>query len=441
MIKQKLQQIKQGKLTAEQNIKQFINKIKKQNPRLNAVLHINHNAINQAKEIDKKIKSKKAGKLAGIGIIVKSNINVKNQICNCASKTLDNYKAPYSATVIDLLLSQDAIVIGMANMDEFACGASGETSAFGPTKNPKAIDRIPGGSSSGSAAAVAAGFCDVALGSDTGGSIRNPASHCGIIGFKPTYGTVSRYGLIDMAMSFDQIGPLSKNVEDAEIIYNIIKGKDTNEATSRELKPDKQNKNIKIAILNIKADKEIWKIIKNKVRIISEKNKYQSTDITLKHADLGIQTYYPIVYTEFFSGTRKFDGRKYGKKIEEVCGPEVLRRILGGQEITKAEYAGKYYRRALKAKKIIENELQTALKKYDIIILPTVPKLPHKLTENLTLEDMYDYDVCTVLANLAQIPAISVPAGEIKNIPIGIQLLAKQGDDLNLLSIAKKFEI
>jgi len=363
MINEKLQQIKQGKLTAEQNIKNFINKINKQNKNLNIILHLNHNAINQAKEIDKKIKSKKAGKLAGIGVVVKSNINVKDQICNCASKTLDNYKAPYNATVIQKLIDQDAIIIGMANMDEFACGSSGENSAFGPTKNPKAKDRIPGGSSSGPAAAVAAEFCDVALGSDTGGSIRNPASHCGVVGLKPTYGTVSRYGLIDLAMSFDQIGPLAQDVEDAEIIYNIIKGKDENEATSRELKTKSKTTNIKIGILNIKADKNIWKLIKNKIKQVSEKNKYQTEDITLKHADLGIQTYYPIVYTEFFSGTRKFDGRKYGKKIEEVCGPEVLRRILGGQEITKAEYAGKYYRRALKSKKNNRKRTPKRLKK------------------------------------------------------------------------------
>ena len=229
MIKEKLKQIKEGKLTAEQNIKDYIEKIKKENPKINAVLHLNELAINQAKQIDEKIKKGKAEKLAGLGFIVKSNINVKGLICNCASKTLENYKAPYNATVIKKLLDNDAIVIGMANMDEFAAGASGETSAFGICKNPNALDRIPGGSSSGSAASVAAGFCDFALGSDTGGSIRNPSSHCGVTGFKPSYGSVSRYGLIDLSMSLDQIGPIADCSEDCQIIYDIIKGKDENE--------------------------------------------------------------------------------------------------------------------------------------------------------------------------------------------------------------------
>ena len=190
MIKQKLEMIKKGELTAEQNIMGFITKIRKDNPQINAVLRLNEKAVDEAKEIDKKIKKGKAGKLAGLGVIVKSNINVKGVICNCASKTLENYRATYNASVIDKLIAEDAIVIGMANMDEFACGSSGESSAFGITRNPHAMDRIPGGSSSGSAASVASKFCDFALGSDTGGSIRNPASHCGVVGFKPSYGAV-----------------------------------------------------------------------------------------------------------------------------------------------------------------------------------------------------------------------------------------------------------
>ena len=214
-LKEKLIQIKEGKLSCEENIHNFIIKIRKDNPDINAVLHLNENAIEQAKEIDKKIKSgKKTGRLAGLGVIIKSNINVLGEICNCASKTLENYRSTFNATVIEKLISEDAIIIGMANMDEFACGASGETSAFGACKNPKCLTRIPGGSSSGSVASVAAGFCDFSLGSDTGGSIRNPASHCGVVGFKPSYGAVSRYGLIDLSMSLDQIGPIANNVSD-----------------------------------------------------------------------------------------------------------------------------------------------------------------------------------------------------------------------------------
>jgi aspartyl-tRNA(Asn)/glutamyl-tRNA(Gln) amidotransferase subunit A len=441
MLQNKIKQIKEGKLTAEANIKGFIEKIKKENPNINAVLHINENAILQAKEIDNKIKIGNAGKLAGLGVIIKSNINVNGLICNCASKTLENYTATYNARVVDKLLEEDAVILGMANMDEFACGGSGENSAFGVTRNPRCIDRIPGGSSSGSAASVAAGFCDFALGSDTGGSIRNPASHCGVTGFKPSYGAVSRYGLVDMAMSLDQIGPLSNSVEDCEFIFNIIKGRDEKDSVSRDFKTEKKDlKKIVIGVPKVGANKEILDLINKKIKEVCEKNNLKRQDIELKHINLGIQTYYPLVYVEVFSGTRKFDGRKYGFKIEDVCGEEVLRRILGGGEICKAEHAGKYYRRALVAKKIIAKEFADAFKRVDVIVMPTVPRIPHKFGEKISLEDMYNYDTLTVLANLAEIPGISVPCGNISGVPVGVQILAACGDDSNLLEISKKFE-
>tara|TARA_Y100000310_G_scaffold85798_1_gene82626 strand:- start:11155 stop:12477 length:1323 start_codon:yes stop_codon:yes gene_type:complete len=440
MIKEKLQKIKSGELSAEENIKNFISKIHAKNHEINAVLHLNGKALNQAREIDKKIKKGTGGKLAGLGVIIKSNISVDGLICNCASKTLENYKATFDASVVKKLKDEDAIIIGMANMDEFACGVSGENSAFGNTKNPKALDRIPGGSSSGSAASVSIGFCDFALGSDTGGSIRNPASHCSVVGYKPSYGVVSRYGLIDLSMSLDQIGPLANSVEDAEIIFSIIKGKDKNDATSRTFVSSKIKNKVKIGIPKINADKEIWRLIRNKINNVCEEKGWKYEDIELEHIDLGIQTYYPINYVEFFSGTRRFDGRKYGFNIDEVGGEEVLRRILGGSEISKAEYAGKYYRRSLKAKKIIEREFEEAFKKYDLIILPTVPRLPHRFGEELSLEDYYSYDALTVLANLAEIPAISIPAGDVDDVPVGIQIMAGKGNDEMLLKISKEFE-
>jgi aspartyl-tRNA(Asn)/glutamyl-tRNA(Gln) amidotransferase subunit A len=446
MLLEKLKQIKEGKLTSEENIKGFITKIRKDNPDLNAILHLNESATLQAKEIDKKIKSgKKIGKLAGLGFIVKSNINVLGLICNCASKTLENYKGTFNATVIEKLLKEDAIIIGMANMDEFACGASGETSAFGVCKNPRCLNRIPGGSSSGSAACVSAGFCDFSLGSDTGGSIRNPCSHCGVVGFKPSYGAVSRYGLIDLSMSLDQIGPIGNSVSDCELVYDIIKGKDERDSISRNfISENKDLKKIIIGILKVNASKEILDLVNKKITDVCLKNNWKKEDIELNYIDLGIQTYYPIVYTEFFSGTRKFDGRKYGLKIEDSCGEEVLRRILGGKEISKAEHAGKYYRRALVAKKIIAKEFSEAFKKCDIIVLPTVPRIPHKFDEKISVEDMYNYDKLTVLANIAEIPGISVPCGIIKkdgdNVPVGLQIHTACGNDNFLFEVAKKFE-
>ncbi|MBR9704025.1 Asp-tRNA(Asn)/Glu-tRNA(Gln) amidotransferase subunit GatA [Candidatus Pacearchaeota archaeon] len=441
MIKEKLKLIQSGKLSCEENISSFINKIKKEDGKINSILHINEKAIGQAKLVDKKIKSGNAGKLAGLGFIVKSNINVMGLICNCASKTLENYKSTYNATVISKLLAKDAIVLGMANMDEFACGASGETSAFGVCKNPRDLNRIPGGSSSGSCSSVAAEFCDFSLGSDTGGSIRNPSSHCGVVGYKPSYGVVSRYGLIDLSMSLDQIGPIGSCVNDCKIIFDIIKGKDVRDSISREFKSEKKDlKKIKIGIPKISADKKIWDLVLKRVDLVCKKNGWKKEEVSINHIDLGIQTYYPIVYVEFYSGTRRFDGRKYGHIIEESCGEEVLRRILGGEIISQEEFSGTYYRRALKAKKLIEKEFNEAFSKFDILIMPTVPRLPHKFGEKVSIEDMYNYDTLTVLANLAEICGISIPCGEIDGIPVGMQVLGKKGGDDFLLDVCGKIE-
>jgi aspartyl-tRNA(Asn)/glutamyl-tRNA(Gln) amidotransferase subunit A len=440
---EKLKLIKAGKLSAEENLRYFLDKIDKNNQKgdkVNAILHLNSDALRDAKEVDSKLRRGKApGKLAGLVLAVKSNICVKNQITTCASKTLENFKAPFNATVIEKIKAEDGIIIGMTNQDEFACGSSGETSAFGITKNPRALDRIPGGSSSGSAASVAADFCDFALGSDTGGSIRNPASHCGIVGFKPSYGSVSRYGLIDLSMSLDQIGPLAKNLEDAKLLFEVISGVDENDATTREIEKNGKIGKLKIGIPKISANKEIMSLIEAKTEQAVKKNLWSKESIEIKHIDLGIQTYYPICYTEFFSGTRKFDGRRFGKKIEDSCGKEVLRRILGGMEISQSEFSGRYYKKALDAKKILTEEFENAFKKVDLIIIPTVPRLPHKFGEKISVEDMYNYDTLTVLANIAEIPAISIPCGEISGIPVGIQLMAARGRDNFLLEVSEKF--
>ncbi len=429
-------------LTKLQAYLKAIEKDDKKGKKINAFLELNPDAEKQAREVDEKIKKSKAGKLAGKIIAVKSNILVQGLKASCASKTLENYKSPYDATVIEKIKKQDGIIIGMTNCDEFACGSSGENSAFGPTKNPAALNLIPGGSSSGSATATAAGFCDMALGSDTGGSIRNPASHCGVVGLKPSYGAVSRYGLIDLGMSLDQIGTFAKNIDDAKLLFEIIKGKDEKEATSKEFPHNK--KEIKtIALIKemekLCTDKRIYKLVKEKAEEAAKKHNWKIKEISLKHLDLAIQTYYPIVYVEFFSGTRKFDGRRFGKKIEDSCGKEVLRRILGGSEISKAEFAGKYYRRALKAREIIKKEFEDAFKDVDAIILPTVPRLPHKIGEKISLEDMYGYDALTIPANLAGICAISIPAGKISSIPVGMQIFCAQGDENLMFECAKKF--
>lgn len=432
-------------VTTQQKLKGYLERIKRKNKKLNIFLELKNEKelLEEAKIIDEKIKNNKAGKLAGKIIAVKANICVKNLNASCASKTLENFKAPYDATVIRKIKKEDGLIIGITNMDEFACGSSGETSAFGACQNPAVLGKIPGGSSSGSAAAVAAGFCDMALGSDTGGSIRNPASHCGVVGIKPTYSSVSRYGLIDLSMSLDQIGPISKDIDSAKLLLEIIKGKDETDSISQEKKRIPKNKIITIGIpdlSNIKIDPKISKLIDDKVQELVNKYKWKLKKIKLNHIDLAVETYYPLVYVEFFSATRRFDGRRYGKKIEQVAGPEVIRRILGGSEITKAEYKGRYYYRALKIKRVIEGEFEKAFKNVDAIIMPTVPRLPHKIGEKISVEKMYGYDALTIPANLAGNCCVSIPAGKINGIPVGIQIMCDKFQDNLMLDIAKKIE-
>ncbi|MEI6731640.1 MAG: amidase family protein [archaeon] len=431
---------------AEEKVKKYLDKINKENVRLNIVLHVNENALEEARAVDKKAKK---GRLYGYVFGIKSAINVKGLRANCASKVLDNYISTYDSTVIEKIKAEDGVIIGMLNMDEFAAGGSGENSAFGCCANPVAPGRIPGGSSSGSAAAVAAGFCDVALGSDTGGSIRTPASNCGVVGVKPSYGLVSRYGLIDLSMSLDQIGPLAKNVADAVLVLDVIRGKDARDTKTFDSsaivlkKPGK----IKLGILRIKGvDKRIQALIDKKTEEVIRKNSWKAEEVEIKHIDLAVETYYPLVYVEFFSGTRKFDGRRYGHKIEDFCGPEVLRRILGGKEITKAEFKGAYYQKSLQVKELIRDEFEKAFKDYDGIILPTGPELPWKIGEGnkMSVERMYAYDALTIPANLAGICAVSIPAGTIKegkeNIPVGLQIFCGKGEESKMLSIAREFE-
>ncbi len=423
-----------------------IEKNDKKGNKVNAFIQLNPRAAEEAKRIDEKIKNGKAGRLAGKIIAVKSNINVLGMRATCGSKTLEDYESPYDSTVIEKIKQEDGLILGMTNMDEFACGWSGETSAFGATNNPKALGFVAGGSSSGSCAAVSAGFCDIALGSDTGGSIRVPASHCGIVGVKPSYGSVSRYGLIDMSMSLDQIGPIANNVSDAALLFDIITGRDERDAVSVGSKMnikeiEKIPRNIKVGILDFKInDLEIQNLIDSTIKKAAIKYKWKTEKIKIDCIDFAVATYFPIVYVEFFSATRRFDGRRYGQRIEEVCGSEVLRRIIGGSEISKAEHAGRYYYLALKARKLIEEEFKKALRKFDCIICPTVPRLPHKIGDKIPIEEMFQYDALTCPINLSGDCAISIPAGNILGIPVGMQIICSKFQEQKMFQIARSFE-
>lgn len=433
-------------MKAIDKVEQYLGQIEKENKKINAVLQVNPHAIEQAREIDARVtKTGKKGRLYGIVIGVKSNINVQGLVASCASKVLENYVSSYDATVIAKIKAEDGVIIGMLNCDEFAAGGSGENSAFGPTQNPRAFGRVPGGSSSGSAAAVAAGFCDVSLGSDTGGSIRNPASHCGLVGIKPSYGLVSRYGLIDLSMSLDQIGPFAKSVQDAALVLDVIRGKDARDTTSidsTQLRIELP-KIARIGMVSVKGvDPRIQKLVDARIATIVKNRGWNVEKISIPYIDLAVETYYPLVYAEFFSATRRFDGRRYGKKIEDACGREVLRRILGGKEITRAEFEGAYYQKALAVKQLIHDAFAEAFKKVDALVLPTCPGLPWKVGEGnkMAVEEVYAYDALTIPANLAGICAVSVQAGEIDSIPVGLQVMCNRGDDGKMLGIAQAFE-
>ncbi|KZX13084.1 Asp-tRNA(Asn)/Glu-tRNA(Gln) amidotransferase subunit GatA [Methanobrevibacter curvatus] len=447
-VVEKLEAIKNQELSGKDNVEDFISVIEKKNESINAFLEVDgDNALNQAEKIDKKIKNgEKVGALSGLVFAIKANINVEDFVISAASKTLENYYGSYNATVIDNILNEDGIILGITNMDEFAAGSSTESSYFGSTDNPAATGRIPGGSSGGSAAAVASLMCDIALGSDTGGSIRNPSSHCGVFGFKPTYGAVSRQGLLDLSMSLDQIGPLGADSSAIAIGLNSLVTNDPKDCTSLKwnssdfLKPLENNPEELIEGKKIAVVKEFSDVTDDKINGLVDKSLEKIEDlggeiINLKfdYVDLCLPTYYLINYVEFFSATRKYDGRKYGYKIEDVCGEEVLRRIEMGSYISQQEFSGKYYKRALQARSLIRTEINKLLDGVDLIASPTVPKLPHKIGDKLEPMEMYAYDVLTVIANLAGIPAASMKAGDVNGIPVGLQLQAKPKEDLKIL--------
>jgi aspartyl-tRNA(Asn)/glutamyl-tRNA(Gln) amidotransferase subunit A len=445
--------IKNHEITALDNLEMFCKNIEKNNDIYNVFLEVDKNsALECAEDIDSRIKNgEKVGKLAGIVVGVKSNINVADFHITAASKTLENYLGSYDATVIKRIKKEDGIIIGMTNMDEFAAGSSTETSYFGHTENPAAMGRIPGGSSGGSAVAVASEMCDLSIGSDTGGSIRNPASHCGVMGFKPTYGLVSRQGLLDLAMSFDQIGPFSKDSGGSALMLDVIGGYDETECTSMDwnlpsfvnsLERTDSLKGMKLGIVKQffdVSDDKIVNIIEEIIDKMSEMGA-ELVELSFDYIDLCLPTYYLINYVEFFSATRKYDGRKYGYRIEDVCGEEVLRRIHMGSYISQKEFSGKYYKKALQARSLIKKEVTKLLNGVDAIVGPTVPKLPHKIGTSLEPMDMYSYDVLTVIANLAGIPAASTPVGDVGGVPVGLQIQAKAKDDTKILDIIATLE-
>ncbi len=445
---EKLLLLRSGKMSVKNNVESFLKKIKEEDKKINSFIDIRPElALERAEYLDKNRENLKKGKLFGLCIGVKAAINVKRYTISCASETLKNYIGTYNATVIENIEQEGGVVIGITNCDEFCCGWSGETSAFGRTDNPTVPGHVPGGSSSGSAAAVAAGFCDVALGSDTGGSIRVPASFCGVVGVKPSYGCVSRYGLIDLSMSLDQIGPIAKNVADATLVLDVISGvdeKDTKTFESEKIHLKNPGK-ITFGFLNLAGvDARVDTLVKDVMAKVSGQLLWKEKKVTLKYIDLAIATYHPLVWTEFYSATRRMDGRRYGKSIDTSCGPEVLRRLTGGSEISKAEFEGQYYQKALAVKEMIKKEFERVLSDVDCLIMPTVPILPWKFGTAVSMEQLYAVDALTIPGNLAEICGVSVPIGFIddKGVkkPVGLQINCAKGQEAKMMSIAREIE-
>lgn len=455
-------------ITSEEYISIIIDRINSIDSKINAFISKNFDfALSKAKELDRKIKNhEKIGILAGIPLGIKDNISVKGLKNTCASRMLQDYIAPFNATVIDRLENQDAIIIGKLNMDEFGMGTSNEFSSYGPVCNPWDLDYVSGGSSGGSAAAVASMQIPIALGSDTGGSIRCPSSFCSVIGFKPTYGTVSRNGLVSYSNSLEQIGPLARSIYDLVPLLNIISGRDDRDDTTMNIPSNYElntfdtilKKKYKIGFLDeliSNSDSEVSKIIYDKSEMIKDIGMTVNS-ASLNYTDYALASYYIIATAEASSNLSRFDNIRYGyksnpegyewnsyyTKMRDNFGDEVKRRILIGTYVLSAGYYGKYYLKAQKIRSIIKNELKKLFRNHDLIMIPTMPILPFKIGEKISNPiDLYNLDIYTILANLSGIPAISIPAGFSNNgLPIGIQFLADSFNEQKLIDMAVLFE-
>ena len=470
-----------GEVSATEATRSYLEAIESLNPRICAYNQVfTEEALQRAEQIDKKRSAgEQLGSLAGLPLAIKDNICTSFGLTTCSSKILDNFRSPYDATVVEKLIEADAIIIGKTNMDEFAMGSSTENSAFGVTRNPWDTSRVPGGSSGGSAAAVAARMCVAALGSDTGGSIRQPAAFCGVVGLKPTYGRVSRYGLVAYGSSLDQIGPITRDVKDAALLLGVIAGHEGRDSTSVD-KPvpnylasldDSINKRLRVGIVkefqHDSIDQEVIDALEKAIEIF-DKTGAEIIEVSLPHSRIDIDSagrissyaiacYYLIATSEASSNLARYDGVHYGRrtsqKVNDIIelysktraegfGDEVKRRIMLGTYALSAGYYEAYYLKALKVRRLIKNDFDAAFEKCDVLLCPTAPELAFPIGQKT--DDplkMYLSDVFTIGANLAGIPGISIPVGLSKsNLPLAVQLLANVFDEQTLLQAARILE-
>ena len=460
--------IKAGETTAVEAMEAVIAQIEKSEKELNCYVTFDKEAaLASAKEVQAKIEAGElTGPLAGVPFAIKDNMCTKGVLTTCSSKILENFIPPFDSEAVKRLTDAGAVIIGKTNMDEFALGSTTETSAYGSTKNPRNTEHVPGGSSGGSAAAVAANECFAALGSDTGGSIRQPASYCGVVGMKPTYGTVSRYGLIAYGSSLDQIGPLCKDVTDCATIMEIIAAHDTKDSTSVERDDTDFTsalvddvKGLRIGIprdyFGEGLDPEVKEAVLNAAKVLESKGAVvEEFDLSL--VEYAIPTYYTIAAAEASSNLERFDGVKYGyrasdyeglhnmykKTRSEGFGPEVKRRIMLGSFVLSSGYYDAYYLKALRVKAMIKKAFDEAFAKYDLILGPVAPTTAPKLGSSLSDPiKMYLGDIYTISVNLAGLPGISVPCGkDSKGLPIGVQMIGDCFKEKNLIRAAYSYE-
>ena len=456
-----IKMMRAGKIKAEDIAGDVLKRITEVDKKVKAFVNIAEEGA-----ILKKARTKKEGRLSGIPIVLKDNLCETGCFTTCGSKILKGFKPPYAATVAEKLESEGALFFGKTNMDEFAFGSSCETSCYGPTRNPWNLDRIPGGSSGGSAAAIAADEAILALGSDTGGSIRQPAALCGVVGLKPTYGRVSRYGLIAFASSLDQIGPITKNVEDCALLLGVIAGHDERDSTSADTPVPDYTKFLSSDIKGLKAgipreyfvkgmDKEVEKAVREAIEIF-KKLGAEIVELSLPHTKYAVSVYYIIASAEASSNLARFDGVQYGHRNtdakdiidmysstrSEGLGDEAKRRIMLGTYVLSSGYYDAYYLKALKVRTKIKEDFDNAFKKCDFIIAPTSPSAAFKIGEKINDPlSMYLSDIYTIPMNLAGIPAISIPCGFTRDdLPIGMQIVAGTFREDTIFKAAHAFE-
>jgi aspartyl-tRNA(Asn)/glutamyl-tRNA(Gln) amidotransferase subunit A len=464
-----VEKLKGGEVTAEECILSIFKRIKGADGKIQAFLTLleKEKALERAREIDEKVsKGKPLGRLAGVAVAVKDNICTRGVRTTCSSHMLENFVPPYDATVIEKIKDEDAIILGKTNMDEFAMGSSTETNYFGPTRNPWDPSAVPGGSSGGSAAAVAADESVLAFGSDTGGSIRCPSSYCSVVGLKPTYGLVSRYGLIAYANSLEQIGPIAKSVYDCALFLSVMAGYDPRDSTSVEAPSQDYTSFLKNDVQGLKVgvpreffgegtSDEVEKCVWGAIHKLEELGaSCQETSLpTLEHA---LPAYYLIAMSEASSNLARYDGLRYGYQTKDAdsdwstvysrdrqggFGAEVRRRIILGTYALSAGYYNRYYLKALRIRTLIRRDFEAAFKKFDVIVGPTMPTPPFKIGEKI--QDplaLYMCDVLTVPANLAGLPAISIPCGFSGALPIGMQIMAPPFQEDLILRVGYAFE-